>query len=133
MSRHCTIYNNKASSISQVFIYHASVKFKFINSVYSTKQNFVMILSCLFLQYVNLELHKFDELDCLIEGIHYVDRNNERSECYYWKNPADPDHCEKVPFDFRNPYPYLVVNIGSGVSILSVRGPNDYKRVSGTR
>ncbi|KAL5021504.1 hypothetical protein ScPMuIL_000659 [Solemya velum] len=40
--------------------------------------------------------------------------------------------CEKAAFDFRNPYPYLVVNIGSGVSILAVRGPNNYKRVSGT-
>lgn len=85
-----------------------------------------------FKQHVNLQLHKFDELDCLIEGVHYVDRNNPTSECYYWKDPADPDHCEKVPFDFRDPYPYLIVNIGSGVSILTVRGPNDYKRVSGT-
>jgi pantothenate kinase len=39
----------------------------------------------------------------------------------------------KVPFDFRNPYPYLVVNIGSGVSILAVYSSSNYKRVSGTR
>ena len=89
-------------------------------------------MSCCF-QLVNLQLHKFDELDCLIEGVHYIDRNNPTSECYYWKDPADPDKSEKIPFDFRDPYPYLIVNIGSGVSILSVRGPNEYKRVSGTR
>ena len=29
-------------------------------------------------------------------------------------------------------YPYLLVNIGSGVSILSVTGENDFKRVYGT-
>lgn len=82
---------------------------------------------------MNLELHKFDELDCLIKGIHYIDRNNLDCECYYWTDPGDPKLAKKSPFDFRDPYPYLVVNIGSGVSILTVRGPNDYKRVSGTR
>jgi len=82
---------------------------------------------------VNLELHKFDELDCLIEGIHFIDRNNVDCECYYWKDPDDSKLAKKIPFDFRNPYPYLVVNIGSGVSILVVRGPNDFQRVSGTR
>ncbi|OWF45342.1 pantothenate kinase 3-like [Mizuhopecten yessoensis] len=84
-----------------------------------------------FKQRVNLSMYKFDELDCLIKGIHYIDRHN-LSECYYWKNPGDPDTCEKVPFDFHDPYPYLVVNVGSGVSILAVRAYNDYKRVSGT-
>lgn len=81
---------------------------------------------------MKLELHKIDELDCLIKGIHYIDRYNP-FECYYWKSPNEPEKCEKVPFDFRNPYPYLVVNIGSGVSILAVNSPEDYKRVSGTR
>lgn len=83
-------------------------------------------------QSVSLHLHKFDELECLLKGIHYIDRHNEK-ECYYWKSTDDPDQCEKVPFDFRDPYPYMVVNIGSGVSILTVHGPNNYQRVSGTR
>lgn len=82
---------------------------------------------------MNLKLHKFDELDCLIEGIHFIDRNNNDCECYYWKDPDDANLAEKVPFDFRDPYPYLVVNVGSGVSMLSVRGPNDFQRVCGTR
>ena len=82
---------------------------------------------------MNLKLNRFDELDCLIEGIHYIDSNNNNPECYYWKSPDDPKLCEKVPFDFKNPYPYLVVNIGSGVGFLIVRGPSDYKRICGTR
>ena len=86
-----------------------------------------------FWQEVSLQLHKFDELDCLIRGIHYIDRHNLESECYYYKNAQHPDKCEKSPFDFHNPYPYLVVNIGSGVSILAVYSPNDYRRISGTR
>lgn len=88
----------------------------------------------IYFQRINLTLHKFDELDCLIKGIHYIDRHYPL-ECYYWKNADSdyPDGCQKVPFDFHDPYPYLVVNIGSGVSILAVRGPVDYKRVWGTR
>lgn len=83
---------------------------------------------------VNLELHKFDELDCLIKGIHHIDRNalGPKSECYFWKQPKHPELCEKVSFDFRDPYPYLVVNVGSGVSILTVTSQDDYRRVSGT-
>lgn len=154
---------------------------------------------------VNLRLHKYDELDCLIHGIHFIDRHNHSSECYYftnrhaaqWRTAQTPaSHCHpvsdpspshlastdkpcsccvncacrsgtskeawdsgmpngtstgvdedtgshrehsdfegdwvKVPFDFRNPYPYLVVNIGSGVSILAVYSSSYYKRVSGT-
>ena len=29
-------------------------------------------------------------------------------------------------------FPYLLVNIGSGVSIIKVTGPNSFQRVSGT-
>ncbi|KAK6178064.1 hypothetical protein SNE40_012900 [Patella caerulea] len=85
-----------------------------------------------FKKYVDLDLHKYDELECLLKGIHYIDRYNSSSECYYWKYTDNIQLCEKVPFDFRDPYPYLVVNIGSGVSILAVRSPTDYRRVSGT-
>jgi type II pantothenate kinase len=92
--------------------------------------DFVFIL---WLQRVNLDLKKFDELDCVIQGIHFIDQHNPKCECYYFSHPDDAEHCEKVPYDFRNPYPYLVVNIGSGVSILSVRSPTDYRRATGTR
>ncbi|XP_028966324.1 pantothenate kinase 1 [Galendromus occidentalis] len=81
---------------------------------------------------LNLILHKFDELDSLIRGIHYIEACNPVNECYYFKNPMDEDQFEKVPYDFSNPYPYLVVNIGSGVSILAVYSPTEYKRVTGT-
>ncbi|XP_043239888.1 pantothenate kinase 3-like isoform X2 [Amphibalanus amphitrite] len=80
---------------------------------------------------VNMQLHKFDELDSLLNGLHYIENNNSH-ELYYWEEPCDDRLCRKVPFDFSQPYPYLVVNIGSGVSILAVYGPDEYKRVSGT-
>ncbi|KAK0159288.1 hypothetical protein PV328_010183 [Microctonus aethiopoides] len=80
---------------------------------------------------VNMSLAKFDELDSLIHGMLYIETTNSH-ECYYWSNPTDDALCHKVPYDFSEPYPFLLVNIGSGVSILAVYGPNNYKRISGT-
>ncbi|KAK5649467.1 hypothetical protein RI129_000496 [Pyrocoelia pectoralis] len=80
---------------------------------------------------VNMKLAKFDEFDSLIKGMQYVDAHNP-AECYYWAQPTDDKKCCKVTYDLSNPYPFLIVNIGSGVSVLAVYGPNNYKRVSGT-
>ena len=45
----------------------------------------------------------------------------------------DEKLCIQTPFDQTSSiYPFMLVNIGSGVSILSVQGPDDYKRVYGT-
>ena len=38
----------------------------------------------------------------------------------------------KQNYKFSNSYPYIVVNIGSGVSILLVKSEKKYKRISGT-
>lgn len=82
----------------------------------------------------DLQLHKLDELDCLIRGVLYIDSvvSSGPSECYYFENPTDPDHCVQKPYTLENPYPLLLVNIGSGVSILAVYSENNYKRVTGT-
>ncbi|VVC99315.1 unnamed protein product [Leptidea sinapis] len=79
---------------------------------------------------VNMRLSKLDELDSLIAGLLFVDGMNPH-ECYYWapddNNATDdaPPYLEaslsqyvRKPYDFSNPYPFLLVNIGSGVSIL---------------
>ncbi|XP_072177688.1 pantothenate kinase 3-like [Diadema setosum] len=85
------------------------------------------------LETVNMQLMKADEFKCLIRGIHFVDRLLP-NECYYWNkpDPLDNEASEKLPFDFKDPYPYLVVNVGSGVSMLAVRSHNDFHRVTGT-
>nr|CAD7448217.1 unnamed protein product [Timema bartmani] len=80
---------------------------------------------------VNLKLAKCDELDCLIRGMLYIEGNNP-CECYYWTHPTEEERCYKRLYDFSNPYPFIIVNIGSGVSVLAVYGPNNYKRISGT-
>ncbi|RXM95963.1 Pantothenate kinase 3 [Acipenser ruthenus] len=82
----------------------------------------------------NLQLHKKDELDCLVKGLLYIDSPsfNGQAECYYYENAMEPEKCQKMPYNLEDPYPLLVVNIGSGVSILAVYSKDNYKRVSGT-
>ncbi|XP_049319860.1 pantothenate kinase 1a isoform X1 [Astyanax mexicanus] len=82
----------------------------------------------------DLELLKLDELDCLIHGLLYVDSVgfNGHPECYYFENPSDTHNCIKRPCCLDNPFPMLLVNIGSGVSILAVYSQDNYKRVTGT-
>lgn len=79
-----------------------------------------------------MKLAKFDEFDALLRGLQYIDSQNPM-ECYYWANPTDEERCSKVNFDFSNPYPFLLVNIGSGVSVLAVYSADNYRRISGTR
>lgn len=81
---------------------------------------------------LGITLHKTDELDSIIYGIHYIDKYNSAKECYYLEDPLDDEKCIKVPYDFSRPYPYLVVNIGSGVSILAVYSSTSYSRISGS-
>ena len=57
---------------------------------------------------VNLSLHKSDELDSLIRGLLFIEESYP-SEVYYWANPTDEDKCCKVTYDFKNPYPFLVI------------------------
>lgn len=81
---------------------------------------------------VNMDLHKFDEFDSLLHGIEFIQGYNPETELFYYSHPEDEELCTKTVYDHRQVYPYMLVNIGSGVSILSVTGPDNYKRVSGT-
>ncbi|KAM8939865.1 pantothenate kinase 3-like [Pelodytes ibericus] len=87
-----------------------------------------------FLTVGGLQLWKLDELDCLVKGVLFIDSVgfNGQSQCFYLENPIDPERCQKIPYNLENPYPLLLVNIGSGVSILAVYSKDNYKRVTGT-
>lgn len=84
---------------------------------------------------MNLRWVMCDELDTLIYGIDYL-ASKCVNECYYFE-AADPrlkaqSELEKKQFKYDNPYPYLLVNVGTGVSILRVDGQTKYKRVFGS-
>ena len=82
---------------------------------------------------LDLQLVKCDELHCLIQGIHFIDANFV-GECYYLKFSDDSAEPEKVTYDFQSacPYPFIVVNVGSGVSILAVRSSSEFERITGS-
>uniref|UniRef100_M4C5T0 pantothenate kinase n=1 Tax=Hyaloperonospora arabidopsidis (strain Emoy2) TaxID=559515 RepID=M4C5T0_HYAAE len=94
--------------------------------------------SPLFESRLGIELQRADEMDALIQGLNFVLRYAP-DECYTFVNVI-PDTCglgsatKKIlpKPDKHELYPFLLVNIGSGVSILKVTGESEYERVSGT-
>lgn len=130
-----------------------------------------------FEEQLGISFNKFDELRCLIWGMHFA-LINFPDECYTYRNvdivekqgipasdakeaaagsantaAAQEEEIDNTPISVKRwqkdakeytskvvlPYesvsssfPYLLVNIGSGVSILKVTSPGEYSRVSGT-
>jgi type II pantothenate kinase len=100
---------------------------------------------------LGMYFHKAEEMRSLIKGIEFIAQTN-LDECYYYDNPlsdnykkviwrwssarcSTTDHIhddKKCPPAEGLQYPYLVCNIGSGVSVVVVSGHNDFKRVSGS-
>lgn len=68
-----------------------------------------------------------DEMDCLIIGLDFFITEIPREVFTF---------SETEPMNFvenrENIYPYLLVNIGSGVSMIKVSGPKQFQRVGGT-
>jgi type II pantothenate kinase len=81
---------------------------------------------------LGIELHKEDELKALVKGIDFMIHTCP-NECYYLSAYRFRCPLEKTSYSSRDiSYPYLVVNIGSGVSIMKVTGPSSFERVGGT-
>ncbi|KAK0633121.1 pantothenate kinase [Immersiella caudata] len=76
---------------------------------------------------LGVDVLREDEMECLIIGLDFFITEIPREVFTY--SEANPMHFVP-PSD--NVYPYLLVNIGSGVSFLKVSGPREYERVGGT-
>ncbi|CAB1311766.1 unnamed protein product [Coregonus sp. 'balchen'] len=61
-------------------------------------------------------------------GVRDVHLELKNLTCYYLENPSDTQNSVKTPCSLADPFPMLLVNIGSGVSILAVYSKDDYKR-----
>jgi type II pantothenate kinase len=76
-----------------------------------------------------VRVDKEDEMSCLIKGCNFLLRNIP-NESFIFQRDATPQ------YSFQNSgpdiYPYLLVNIGSGVSIVKVDSENEFKRIGGT-
>ncbi len=76
---------------------------------------------------LGIEILREDEMECLIIGLDFFITEIPREVFTFGE--TDPMHFEEPRADI---YPYLLVNIGSGVSMVKVSGPKQYERVGGT-
>mmetsp|Transcript_6065 Transcript_6065/g.25599 ORF Transcript_6065/g.25599 Transcript_6065/m.25599 type:complete len:231 (+) Transcript_6065:611-1303(+) len=100
-----------------------------------------------FRQELAVVLNHLDEMDCLVRGLNFLLTKAQR-EVYVFDHepllsaamsePASPsvfpdlENSRKFVDASDDPFPYLLVNIGSGVSIIKVNGFEEYERVSGS-
>jgi len=76
---------------------------------------------------LGVDVLREDEMECLIIGLDFFITEIPREVFTY--SETDPMQFEEPRSDI---YPYLLVNIGSGVSMIKVSGPREFQRVGGT-
>ncbi|CAG8528579.1 40909_t:CDS:2 [Gigaspora margarita] len=76
-----------------------------------------------------VKVEKEDEMECLITGLNFLIAEIPYEVFTY--SESDPMCFEYFPSAPPNMFPYMLVNIGSGVSILKVTGPGKFERISG--
>ncbi|KAF8378279.1 hypothetical protein HHK36_029618 [Tetracentron sinense] len=81
----------------------------------------------LFKEKLGVGLDKEDEMDCLVAGANFLLKAIRHEAFTHMEGQK-----EFVQIDHNDLFPYLLVNIGSGVSIIKVDGDGKFQRVSGT-
>ncbi|KAK9060242.1 hypothetical protein SSX86_020946 [Deinandra increscens subsp. villosa] len=81
----------------------------------------------LFKEKLGISLDKVDEMGSLVSGANFL-LKSVQSEAFTYENGQR----NYVQLDHNDLYPYLLVNIGSGVSMIKVDGDGKFERVSGT-
>ncbi|KAE8663851.1 Pantothenate kinase 2 [Hibiscus syriacus] len=81
----------------------------------------------LFKEKLGVSLDKEDEMECLVTGSNFLLKAVHQEAFTYLDSQK-----EFVQIDPNDLYPYLLVNIGSGVSMIKVDGDGKFERVSGT-
>ncbi|XP_057995943.1 pantothenate kinase 2 isoform X2 [Hevea brasiliensis] len=81
----------------------------------------------LFKERLGVSLDKEDEMDCLVAGANFLLKAIRHEAFTHMEG-----HKEFVQIDQNDLFPYLLVNIGSGVSMIKVDSDGKFERVSGT-
>lgn len=81
-------------------------------------------------QKLNVVLHKEDEMDCLITGLNFLVRKIP-NEVFTYDERRAPDALVFETNCQQELFPYMLVNIGSGVSIIKVTSNDTFERISG--
>ena len=76
---------------------------------------------------LNIEVQREDEMECLMKGLHFLITGIPK-EIFVSREDGSTEF-QDTHFDV---YPYLLVNIGSGVSMVKISGEKEYERVGGT-
>ncbi|XP_044958582.1 pantothenate kinase 1 [Hordeum vulgare subsp. vulgare] len=80
-----------------------------------------------FRQKLGVSLDKLDEMDSVVSGANFLLQNVPGAAFTHMKGKRN-----SIDISPDNMFPYLLVNIGSGVSILKVTGNRKFERVTGT-
>ncbi|KAJ3190165.1 hypothetical protein HDU85_000456 [Gaertneriomyces sp. JEL0708] len=83
----------------------------------------------LFREKLGVTMQREDEMECLITGLNFLVRQIPYEVFTYDERRTEAMQFESMPTEL---FPYLLVNIGSGVSILKVTSDETYERISGT-
>lgn len=78
---------------------------------------------------LGLSVEMEDELECLISGCNFLLKNI-TDEVFEYQRHGNPEY--KFNNTDPNVFPYLLVNIGSGVSIMKVESDDKYERIGGS-
>lgn len=79
---------------------------------------------------LGVDVVREDEMECLIKGLDFfITEIPYEVFTYKEEDKENPMHYIE---EQEEVYPYLLVNIGSGVSMLKVSGPSDFTRIGGT-
>ncbi|KAG8366115.1 hypothetical protein BUALT_Bualt17G0042300 [Buddleja alternifolia] len=81
----------------------------------------------LFKEKLGIVLDKVDEMSSLVAGANFLLKAVHHEAFTYMDGQKD-----YVQIDHKDLYPYLLVNVGSGVSMIKVDGDSKFERVSGT-
>jgi type II pantothenate kinase len=76
-----------------------------------------------------VELIKVDEIDAIAKGFSFLVR---RPNSAFLFDSVSMSRTPVPMAEVTAPFPLLLVNIGSGVSMILIRGPEDYRRVQGS-
>jgi type II pantothenate kinase len=79
---------------------------------------------------LGVDVMREDEMECLIQGLDFfITEIPNEVFTYHDEDQDNQIHYAEAPADV---YPYLLVNIGSGVSMIKVEGPSRFQRIGGT-
>ncbi|PAV66778.1 hypothetical protein WR25_10503 [Diploscapter pachys] len=81
---------------------------------------------------LGVKVKKTDEMNSLIYGCDFLLRHNEDESFTYHHEATGIDKFQYRPINPDTIFPFLLVNIGTGISVLKVDSPTTFQRVGGS-